>query len=384
MELWRCTGAGTRCCIQPSQRGMVLCCIWVSSGILSNVADAFVPQDLDSAAEFLYGSVSQTIRVRTFGQWPLVEAGANHSKASHFSVFIADGTKSEVNVSVAKDNVNSSMSQVVDWQPVKTRSKSGRLAVYVLYNKSDLLFGGRRVVLLGEDRPINNAHEGSLIGMTEPYHFDDVVTTARMMINPKKRSVPTSSDVFTPRFMLALREGASCHVHASRPDFFETNASLNVAMHVRRGDVDHNNKHYLPDSYFTSIASALRGHYPNANIHAFSSTEKKCQGVPKAKTMEDCERGELLYNQKSFLSFTMRNISVHLDGDTHVAWSHFIRADVFVMSPSGFSNPPGFLNEKCVVWTESNWTPMPLPHWITTRDLNNKAAVKKCLKGPSY
>lgn len=343
-------------------------------------------QDLDSAAEFLYGSGSETIRARTLGQWPYFEGNSNNLSASHFSVFIDDKAKakSAVNMSVGKGNVTSNENRVVDWQPVKTRSKSGRLAVQRFDNKSDLLFGGRRIIFLNEDRPINNAHESTLIGMTEPYHFDDVVLIARMIINPKKRSVPTSSDVFSPRFMLALREGASCHVHASRPDFFQNKTSLKVAMHVRRGDVDHNNDHYLPDSYFTSIASALRGHYHDVDIHVFSSTEKKCMGVRNAKTMEDCERGELLYNNKSFSSFTSRNIPVHLDGDTHVAWSHFIRADVFVMSPSAFSNPPGFLNEKCVVWTQSNWTPMPLPHWITTRDLNNKVAINKCLKGPSY
>jgi len=37
---------------------------------------------------------------------------------------------------------------------------------------------------------------------------------------------------------------------------------------------------------------------------------------------------------------------VHLDGDPRVAWSHFIRADVFVMSPSSFSNAAAFLNAR--------------------------------------
>jgi hypothetical protein len=329
------------------------------------------------------------VRARNSSQWPLAEGAAARTANSLYSVFVADDSvggktnPADANTSVTTDvGATGNQPYVVGWQSVRGRTKKGRVTVQRLDNGSDPMFGGRRVIILDEDRSLGMSHDSTLYGIAHPYIFDDLVLVARMMISPNKKNVPSPSDVFSPRFMQAIRSGARCNVHASRPDFFRNESVLKVAMHVRRGDVDHNNKHYLPDSYFTSIASTLRNHYHKPDIHVFSSTEKKCS-VPNALTMEDCERGELLYNEKSFSSFTKSNIPVHLDGDTHVAWSHFIRADVFVMSPSGFSNPPGFLNAKCVVWLQSNWTPMRLPHWITAKDLTNKAAVDRCLKGPS-
>ena len=77
---------------------------------------------------------------------------------------------------------------------------------------------------------------------------------------------------------------------------------------------------------------------------------------------------------------------MHLDGDWRVAWSHFIRADVFVMSPSAFSALPSYLNEKCVLWTSSVWTTLRFPHWISTSDLegrNGRCALETCLLGGS-
>jgi hypothetical protein len=60
--------------------------------------------------------------------------------------------------------------------------------------------------------------------------------------------------------------------------------------------------------------------------------------------------------------YGQQGIKLHVDAedsasatlDTLVAWSHFVHADVFVMSPSSFSQVPALLNPRCVVFA-SRW-----------------------------
>lgn len=104
-----------------------------------------------------------------------------------------------------------------------------------------------------------------------------------------------------------------------------------------------------------------------------------------ASNVEDCEaHGKKLYKASSFSAFAAVGIPVHLDGDSRAAWSHFTRADIFVMSPSAFSAPPSYLNQKCVLWLNSVWTTLRFPHWITSGDLEGaggRCALEKCLLG---
>jgi hypothetical protein len=273
-------------------------------------------------------------------------------------------------------------------------------------NKKDELFYGRRVLVLHEDDSLQKGPRAShLMNLVQPHAFDNLVLVARRSLS--EEAAPPALAVFSPRFLHAIREGANCRIHSTRPDFFSSSSSLTVAMHVRRGtirlflwkylflhvslsrptllgDVDRNNRHFKADAYFLNVAKLIREIVPNASIHAFSSTEKKCMGS-RTSNLEDCEaHGKKLYEASSFNAFALAGIPVHLDGDSRAAWSHFVRADVFVMSPSAFSAPPSYLNPKCVLWLKSIWTTLRFPHWITSGDLEGtggRCALEKCLLG---
>lgn len=145
---------------------------------------------------------------------------------------------------------------------------------------------------------------------------------------------------FTPKFLSDLHRSSPL---MSGPLVFKPNR-VSVALHIRRGDVvETDGRRGTSDAWYYRLVEQLRTLAPEADIHVFSSTEKK---IPSS----------------SFDGYRNRSLSVHLDGDVLEAWSNLARADVLVMAKSSFSHVPAFFNDKCVVY-QPYWH-RPLSQWV--------------------
>jgi hypothetical protein len=146
---------------------------------------------------------------------------------------------------------------------------------------------------------------------------------------------------FTPQFLSGLQRSSPLR---TGPLVFKP-GRVSVALHIRRGDVSETDGHRgTSDAWYYRLVEQLRKLAPEADIHVFSSTEKK---IPSS----------------SFDGYRSRSLSVHLDGDVLEAWSNLARADVLVMAKSSFSHVPAFFNDKCVVY-QPYWH-RPLSQWVS-------------------
>mmetsp|Transcript_6354 Transcript_6354/g.13119 ORF Transcript_6354/g.13119 Transcript_6354/m.13119 type:complete len:527 (-) Transcript_6354:53-1633(-) len=394
-------------------------------------------EDMDSAAEFFLGSSSRTIHPRNVSLFPF----QNHELTNKTGL-VASPTRSVRSAAILAPSamLGGVENEEEGWQSV---GKATQIRAFQVSRGNtttdesgaavaDTLFAGRRVVVVPDGNyAFQRVRVGTLMTLQRPWVFDDLVVGAWNLLAKLPKNQPEGRVVFRPQLLNALRKGAACQVAAAaEPDYFKphsqtvvsgslvvaqtsgrssnrrsantlsvTNASfdspnmlspntLYAALHVRRGDVDARNSHYSSDGYFFQVVDLLQALLSGVDqkvkveAHVFSSTEKKCSKVVNA-TMEACEEeGEKLYDQATaFQGFEKRygKSNVHLDGSTHNHWSHFARADIFIVSKSAFSNAPAFLNKRCVIWQPSVWTPLRLPHWVTLEELAKRSTGKRLL-----
>jgi hypothetical protein len=211
--------------------------------------------------------------------------------------------------------------------------------------------------------------------------------------------------IMNDRFLAILRKGAACSVdafmkHHSRFQAWtkEDNTAkslVTAALHVRRGDLESSSKllgqRFLGDAFYFDVAAALRRAAASLgvrlDVHAWTS----------CVSADQCSQ----FQTRLVNAYRAQGIALHVDDErngeaaatrhTLIAWSHFIRADVFVMSPSSFSQVPAMFSSGCVVFSprwrrrhdrmEQRYT--SLPGWIvvdaratmTTGDLRNRTEV---------
>lgn len=174
-----------------------------------------------------------------------------------------------------------------------------------------------------------------------------------------------------------------------RPLKFAANRPT-VALHLRRGDVDcakegfggnaprsknflkkelmANNVElcnvYQPDDYYFSLVEQIRRHLPTADVHVWSSTENN-------------------YVDSDFQGYRDRGMTVHLDDeDLMDPMTHFIKANVFLVSPSHFSYAAAVLNPNCVIYPNTTAEFLAGPSWFegTRSDRSSYAAqLQACL-----
>lgn len=141
-------------------------------------------------------------------------------------------------------------------------------------------------------------------------------------------SAPLNFTYYTPELLRRLAAPLQ-----SRPLLFDK-GKPSVAIHLRRGDLKRwETDRIIPDEWYYRMIESITRHLPNADVHAWSSTEKG------------------FYKESDFDGFRRRGVKVHLDDDDLLdPWAHLARADVTVLSRSQFSMPPALLNPKCVVY----------------------------------
>jgi hypothetical protein len=124
---------------------------------------------------------------------------------------------------------------------------------------------------------------------------------------------------------------------------------LNIALHVRRGDVVQENGTLRHPHRYTSNAASLR------------VLDCVLEGVDKAGRQAEVH----LFSDgdpAGFQDFADRGISVHVSGSTFSAFHHLASADILIMAKSSFSYVAALLCDGIKVY-EKFWH-KPLPDWI--------------------
>jgi hypothetical protein len=150
-----------------------------------------------------------------------------------------------------------------------------------------------------------------------------------------------------------------------RPSHTTTTTALQVAVHVRRGDVTPCSTHasrYLPNSYYLNVLDTY---------------------LPQNETLYEVSiySDGKTNNESSFLErwepFVQRNYSLNLDTNALDAWKAIISADIFIMSKSSMSLVAAMLNTNNLQNRNKKrsstiiYTPFwhqPLEDWIVVQD----------------
>jgi hypothetical protein len=163
----------------------------------------------------------------------------------------------------------------------------------------------------------------------------------------------TLEDYINPTLIKIMQKGF-LKANSHRIQYFNS-SEYNVAIHVRRGDV---NKDDFPDrwteqSIYASIARHICTHHHKASIHVFSSG-KNSEGWSTLQSVND----------------TCGSVSFHLDKYEFDAWAHFVAADALVTSRSTFSYVPALFAKGKVYAPQ--WGHAPLSHWYSFRNEDGK------------
>ena len=131
------------------------------------------------------------------------------------------------------------------------------------------------------------------------------------------------------------------------PATVHDDALLQVAVHVRRGDVKPCMRRYLSNSYYLKV---LEQHLPQ---YCGDDVLQHCNVTiyTQSETVESLE------------PFVERGYSLDLDSPLQDVWREFIQADIFLQSESAFSFVPGLLNNNVNIYSgydigfpyPSNW-----------------------------
>jgi len=120
---------------------------------------------------------------------------------------------------------------------------------------------------------------------------------------------------------------------------------LNVAVHVRRGDVDawvagRGTTH----KFYLWLMNIIRSKVPSAKFHVFSEHNKRSE------------------HDEEFHKYSNWGAIVHVDTEARETLAHMARADVLVTAHSSFSYAAALLNPNCVL--NQKWM-LPGHGWVS-------------------
>jgi hypothetical protein len=135
---------------------------------------------------------------------------------------------------------------------------------------------------------------------------------------------------------------------------------VNVAVHVRRGDVNARTPaRGTPDDYYFWLMDIVREKAPEAEFHVFSEKpyKRKADG-------EDID---------IFEEYRKWGANVHVDTEARETLAHMARADVLLTAKSSFSYVAAFLNPNCVL--HQPWK-MGLEGWVRLPKASQKGNME--------
>jgi hypothetical protein len=146
----------------------------------------------------------------------------------------------------------------------------------------------------------------------------------------------------SPKILAALRIGNTPIMKMPLVRFHPSD--FNVAVHVRRGDVEPSARfRFTSAEYYFWLMKIMRSKVPHAKFHVFSETGKR----------DDYS--------KEFDQYRKLGATVHLDTEALEALAHMARADVLVTAHSSFSYLAALFNPNCVL--DQGWKE-PQPGWV--------------------
>lgn len=144
---------------------------------------------------------------------------------------------------------------------------------------------------------------------------------------------------------------------------FASRKVVNVAVHVRRGDV-HAWDYFrgTADSYYFWVMDRVREKAPDADFHVFSEDH-----TPNA----DGEQVDMFDEYRKWGAY------VHVNTEAREALAHMAKADVLITAKSSFSYVAAFISPNCVLqqpWKKRlpGWMQLPSDHtrW-SSKDIEN-------------
>ena len=145
----------------------------------------------------------------------------------------------------------------------------------------------------------------------------------------------TADSLFTPSF---LRRWRAISGLQEVPATHFKKCGINIALHVRRGDVG---QFMFPDRFVTDevhiqVAQAVQAFLPHSCVHVFSNTFDHVYGKPN-------------YSPSDFMKYHRVGFQVHLDNPEIDDMAHFAKADVTICTTGTFCLTVSMLNPKCVL-----------------------------------
>jgi hypothetical protein len=139
-------------------------------------------------------------------------------------------------------------------------------------------------------------------------------------------------------------------VRCTKPDSEDGDNVMQVAVHIRRGDVTpcpwKNVPRYTPNSQYMDVLDQYLPHDDNSDT------------LRKVRVSIFSER----ISHESFDVFAKKNYSLFLNTPLVDVWRAIVTADVVIMAKSSFSFAPTLLNGNATVWYTPFWH-SPLPGW---------------------
>jgi hypothetical protein len=149
----------------------------------------------------------------------------------------------------------------------------------------------------------------------------------------------------SPTILAELRNGYTPVMQMPLVRFHPSD--FNVAVHVRRGDVEPSVRaRGTSAEYYLWLLKIMRSKVPDAKFHVFSETGKRRD------------------YSKEFDQYRELGATVHLDTEARETLAHMARADVLVTAHSSFSYVAALFNPNCVLdqrWKEPQrgWVALP-------------------------
>ncbi len=154
-----------------------------------------------------------------------------------------------------------------------------------------------------------------------------------------------ADSVFTPGFLQKWRTISGLQ---KVPATHFQKCGINIALHVRRGDVNQGRwpDRFVKDEVHIQVAQTVQAFLPHSCVHVFSSTVHH-------------ENGQQTYSPSDFMKYHLAGIHVHLDNPEIDDMAHFAKADVTICTTGNFCGSVSMLNPKCVLVSKKKHSRIP-------------------------
>ena len=202
-------------------------------------------------------------------------------------------------------------------------------------------------VLLGFDYnqlrpPLQRLHFGTCVGseggaMFVQQRLDQIPQGTKDIFLVAGRALVSSAEsVFTSGFLQKWRAISGLQ---KVPATHFKKCGINIALHVRRGDVSQHGKYsgrFVTDEVHIQVAQRVQAFLPHSCVHVFSHTF-------------DHHNGQPTYGPSDYEKYHRVGFQVHLDNPEIEDMAHFAKADVSICSTGSFCVSVSMLNPNCVL-----------------------------------